>query len=75
MLKRLRAAHPILYCILAEVLFLGDVYKRQLAHSAVPPACRIENLENAIGKGGLEMNRAFEKELSRACLFYTSRCV
>ena len=36
------------------------------AHGAVPPACRIENLENAIGKGGLEMNRAFEKELSRA---------
>ena len=35
-------------------------------YSAVPPACRIENLENAIGKGGLEMNRAFEKELSRA---------
>lgn len=33
---------------------------------AAPPACRIENLENAIGKGGLEMNRAFEKELSRA---------
>ena len=40
-----------------------DVYKRQPAHGAVPPACRIENLENAIGKGGLEMNRAFEKEL------------
>lgn len=25
MLKRLRAAHPILYCILAEVLFLGSL--------------------------------------------------
>ena len=23
MLKRLRTAHPILYCILSEVLFLG----------------------------------------------------
>ena len=26
MLKRLRAAHPILYCILAEVLFLGSLF-------------------------------------------------
>lgn len=25
MLKRLRAAHPILYCILSEVLFLGSM--------------------------------------------------
>ena len=25
MLKRLRAAHPILYCILSEVLFLGSI--------------------------------------------------
>ena len=26
MLKRLRAAHPLLYCILAEVLFLGTLF-------------------------------------------------
>ena len=26
MLKRLRTAHPILYCILAEVLFLGSLF-------------------------------------------------
>ena len=25
MLKRLRTAHPILYCILSEVLFLGSM--------------------------------------------------
>ena len=28
--------------------------------------CIRDSLENAIGKGGLEMNRAFEKKLSRA---------
>ena len=30
MLKRLRAAHPILYCILAEVLFLGSLFLSSL---------------------------------------------
>lgn len=31
MLKRLRTAHPILYCILAEVLFLGSLFLSSLA--------------------------------------------
>ena len=30
MLKRLRTAHPILYCILAEVLFLGSLFLSSL---------------------------------------------
>ena len=30
MLKRLRADHPILYCILAEVLFLGSLFLSSL---------------------------------------------
>lgn len=30
MLKRLRAAHPLLYCILAEVLFLGTLFVTSL---------------------------------------------
>ena len=30
MLKRLRAAHPLLYCILAEVLFLGSLFLSSL---------------------------------------------
>ena len=30
MLKRLRTAHPILYCILAEVLFLGSLFLTSL---------------------------------------------
>ena len=30
MLKRLRIAHPILYCILAEVLFLGSLFLSSL---------------------------------------------
>ena len=30
MLKRLRAAHLILYCILAEVLFLGSLFLSSL---------------------------------------------
>ena len=55
MLKRLRTAHPILYCILAEVLFLGslflsslvpvsythlDVYKRQVPALSPPQTLR-----------------------------------
>lgn len=27
MLKRLRSAHPMLYCLVAEVLFLGDAVR------------------------------------------------
>ena len=35
MLKRLRSAHPILFCILAEVLFLGTLFVTDLVFSIV----------------------------------------
>ena len=35
MLKRLRAAHPILFCILAEVLFLGSLFLTDLVFTIV----------------------------------------
>ena len=35
MLKRLRSAHPILFCILAEVLFLGTLFVTDLVFSTV----------------------------------------
>ena len=35
MLKRLRTAHPILYCILAEVLFLGSLFLSSLVLTVV----------------------------------------
>ena len=35
MLKRLRSAHPILFCILAEVLFLGTLFATDLVFSIV----------------------------------------
>ena len=34
MLKRLRTAHPILYCILSEVLFLGSMVQPAGYHRA-----------------------------------------
>ena len=35
MLKRLRAAHPLLYCILAEVVFLGSLFVASLVLTLV----------------------------------------
>ena len=31
MLKRLRSAHPMLYCLVAEVLFLGMLFVASLS--------------------------------------------
>ena len=43
MLKRLRSAHPILFCILAEVLFLGTLFVTDLVFSIVYEVdCRSE---------------------------------
>ena len=35
MLKRLRNAHPVLFCILVEVLFLGSLFVSDLVFTFV----------------------------------------
>lgn len=42
MLKRLRKAHPILFCILAEVLFLGSLFLADLIFSIVLLILRVD---------------------------------
>ena len=42
MLKRLRAAHPVLFCILAEVLFLASLFATDLVFTVVLVLLRVD---------------------------------